>query len=152
MPSRRTFVISAALLPFALAAPVAATAGSPRVRTDDGLAIGGADAVGYFTEGRAVAGSIRFPLMWGGATWLFASAENRARFEADPSAYAPRYGGYCAWAVSQGYTAPADPAAFTIHEGRLYLNYSKGVRQRFQRGIEAHIARANANWPAVLGE
>jgi hypothetical protein len=88
---------------------------------------------------------------WQGAAWRFASAENRERFEADPVAYAPQYGGWCAWAVAEGYTASTVPEAWKIVDGRLYLNYSRGVQRRWERDIPGNIARADANWPGVLG-
>ncbi len=152
MPSRRMFVALTAALPAGLVLPKGARAASPPRNVEHGLAVAGADPVAYFAEGRAVAGSTAHPLIWDGATWLFASGENRAVFEANPLAYAPRYGGYCAWAVSQGYLAPIDPEAFTVHGGALYLNYSKNVRRRFRHKIDRQIARADANWPAVLDE
>ncbi len=150
MPSRRTVLGLAAALPALTWLPKAARAGSPRIFAAHGLAIAGADPVAYFQHGRAVAGSAAHPLLWNGATWLFATPANRTRFEADPRAFAPRYGGYCAWGVGRGYLASIDPEAFTIHGGRLYLNYSKGIRRRFRHDIEANIARADANWPGVL--
>ena len=84
------------------------------------------------------------------ATWRFSSEENRAAFAANPEAYAPQYGGYCAYAVSQGYTASTTPEAWTIVEDKLYLNFSTSVRRRWERDIPGHIAAANANWPDVL--
>ena len=87
-----------------------------------------------------------------GATWSFASAENRATFAADPEKFAPRYGGYCAWAVSQGYTASIDPDAWRIVDGALYLNYSLAVREEWERDIPGHIASADVNWPRLLRE
>ncbi|MEM6357962.1 MAG: YHS domain-containing (seleno)protein [Pseudomonadota bacterium] len=117
---------------------------------DHGLAILGADPVAYFTLGTAVEGNAAFRFSWQQATWQFASARNRDRFAADPTAFAPQYGGYCAYAVSKGYTAAIDPVAWTIHDGKLYLNFNTRTRVRFQRDLEGNIARANANWPAVL--
>lgn len=73
-----------------------------------------------------------------------------ATFEAAPETYAPQYGGYCAYAVSQGYTASTDPKAWTIHDGKLNLNYSKGVRRRWSRDIPGNIVLGDANWPNVL--
>jgi YHS domain len=87
-----------------------------------------------------------------GATWRFASAENRAAFEADPAKYAPQYGGYCAYAVSQGNTAKAEPDAWTIHDGKLYLNYDKNVQARWEKDIPGYVAAADANWPGILGK
>jgi YHS domain-containing protein len=116
-----------------------------------GVAIEGADPVAYFEEGKPVAGSSDFEHEWMGATWRFASAENRDRFAADPEQYAPQYGGYCAWAVSQGYTASTVREAWHIEDGKLYLNYSKGVQGRWQEDIPGHISQADANWPGLKG-
>lgn len=115
-----------------------------------GTAINGYDPIAYFEEGRPVEGSSDFTHDWNGATWRFASAENRDRFAADPAAYAPQYGGYCAWAVSQGYTASTDPDAWRIVDGKLYLNYSKSVQAQWEENIPANIASGDANWPKVL--
>ena len=115
-----------------------------------GTAIDGTDPVAYFTEGRPVEGSSEFTHEWNGAKWRFSSAENRAKFVAEPEKYAPQYGGYCAWAVSQGYTASTDPEAWSIVEGKLYLNYSKGVQMQWEADIPGHIAKADQNWPEVL--
>ena len=87
---------------------------------------------------------------WNGADWRFASAANKAAFDADPEAYAPQYGGYCAWAVSQGYTASIDPQQWRIVDGKLYLNYDESVQTKWLADIPGFIAKADANWPAVL--
>jgi hypothetical protein len=115
-----------------------------------GLALSGYDAVAYFTESRAVEGDARFELVWSGARWHFASAENRERFRAEPRRYAPRFGGYCAWAVRNGYTASGDPNAWSVVQGRLYLNYSQAVRRTWEQDKTGNIARGEANWPGVL--
>ncbi|MGB0694079.1 MAG: YHS domain-containing (seleno)protein [Rhodospirillaceae bacterium] len=116
-----------------------------------GNAIRGYDPVAYFTEGKAVEGSEDLELDWDGATWRFASAENLAAFKADPTKYAPQFGGYCAWAVSQGYTASIDPEAWDIVNGKLYLNYSTGIQKKWQQNRDANIAAGERNWPAALG-
>ena len=95
-------------------------------------------------------GRAEFGYQWQGATWQFASLEHLERFKADPAAFAPAFGGYCAWAVSQGYTASADPRAWRIVDGRLYLNYSLEVQQTWERDVPGNIARGEANWPGVL--
>lgn len=114
------------------------------------VAINGADAVAYFAEGKPVIGSSKFGHRWKGAEWRFKNAANRDAFKGNPEKYAPEFGGYCAWAVSQGYTASIDPEAWTIHEGRLYLNYSKGVRERWAKDVPGNIAKGRRNWPGVL--
>ncbi len=150
MPNRRSVLGLAAALPIFLAARPA-LAREPEVFSEGGVAIGGTDPVAYFTDGGPVLGSAAHGLNWRGAQWLFASAENRALFEADPERYAPAYGGYCAWAMSEGYLAPTIPEAWTIYEERLYLNANLRIRRRWERDIPGHIARADANWPGVLG-
>lgn len=122
----------------------------PAVFEADGVAIRGADPVAYFTQGEYIPGDAAFRYEWSGSIWYFASDEHRALFAANPNAYAPEYGGFCAWAVSQGYTASIDPTAWKIVDGKLYLNYSQGVQTRWSRDIPGNIAKGDANWPGVL--
>lgn len=140
---------SVLLLAFALAGPAFAL--SPVNKTlFGGLAIAGYDPVAYFTDGRAVEGSKEHELEWNGATWRFASAGHRELFVQAPERYAPQYGGYCAWAVSQGYTAGIDPEAWRIENGRLFLNYSSDVQKKWSADIPGNVAKGEANWPKLL--
>ena len=93
----------------------------------DGVAIGGYDAVAYFTDAKAVEGTKQHSFDWYGATWHFVSEANRAAFAKDPEKYAPQYGGYCAFGVSRGYAVKVDPTAWKIVDGKLYLNYNHDV-------------------------
>ena len=117
-----------------------------------GTAIEGYDTVAYFTQGKPVEGSDDYTYDWHGATWQFASQEHLDLFKADPEAYAPQYGGYCAYAVSQGYTASIDPDAWSIVDGKLYLNYSKGVQQTWEADRDAYLQQSEANWPSILAD
>ena len=152
MASRRHFLITsscaALAVPMVMAPP--AFAMKKGVFTSWGVAIRGTDPVAYFTENRPVEGSKEFTAIHDGAEFRFASAENLAKFKANPEKYAPQYGGYCAWAVSQGYTASTIPEAFTIVDGKLYLNYSLGVRAQWEADKEARIIQGDRNWPGVL--
>lgn len=113
------------------------------------LAVSGYDPVAYFSDGRPVEGSSKFESKYKGAVWRFASAEHKAAFDADPEKYAPQYGGYCAWAVSQGYTAKADPESWKIVGGKLYLNYNADAQKLWEENIPAHIAAGDENWPKL---
>ncbi|TQV85142.1 YHS domain-containing protein [Exilibacterium tricleocarpae] len=116
-------------------------------------AIKGTDPVAYFSlqPGQdAVSGSDQFTYEWNGATWKFASAENREKFIANPEQYAPQYGGYCAFAVSHNFTKPTDPDAWRIVDNKLYLNLSKRVQKKWVKDIPGNIAKADSNWPGVL--
>ncbi len=142
-----TAIIAAATM---FAAPIAASAKDAVYQSLFGTAIDGTDPVAYFTEGKPVKGSSDFAHDWNGATFHFASAENRDAFAANPEKYAPQYGGYCAWAVSQGYTASTDPEAWKIVDGKLYLNYNKSVQSTWGQDIPGNIAAGDRNWPKVL--
>jgi len=122
------------------------------VYTSAELALSGHDAVAYFREGKPVKGRAEHETHWAGARWRFASAANRDAFTQSPERYAPQYGGYCAYAVSRNYTASADPAAWRIVGGKLYVNYSKAVQATWAQDIPGNIERADRNWPAVLAK
>ncbi len=115
-------------------------------------AIKGYDTVAYFTENKPIKGSKEFSLEYKGANWLFSSQENLALFKANPEMYAPQYGGYCAYAVSQNNTASIKPELFTIHEGKLYLNYNKSINDKWVKDKVSYIEAADKNWPGLLAE
>lgn len=114
-------------------------------------AINGYDPVAYFTDGKPVEGSAANQVDWNGANWHFATAENAAEFLKDPETYAPVFGGYCAYAASKGYVAPTVPEAWTIHEGKLYLNFSLRAQELWREDIPGNIEKGLANWPGILG-
>ena len=118
----------------------------PAIFATDGGAIRSYDAVAFFIDDKAVLGLGDFRHKWRGATWYFANERNLALFRANPKQYAPQYGGYCAYAMSKGSYAPTDPEAWTIHDGKLYLNFSKAVRRTWAEDIPGNIARADQHW------
>jgi YHS domain-containing protein len=122
----------------------------PVNRTAAGLALKGYDPVAHFTEKKAVPGSERHRHTWNGARWYFASGDNRDSFARNPERFAPRYGGYCAYAVSHGYTADGDPHAWKIVDGVLYLNYSLDVQRLWEGDIPGNISKGNENRPKFL--
>lgn len=116
------------------------------------LAIKGYDTVAYFTDNKAVKGSKQYQLQFSGVNWRFSSAENLALFEASPEKYMPQYGGYCAWAVSNGETANIDPKQFTIVDGLLYLNYNKKINKLWLAERDQRIELGDQYWPKLLAE
>lgn len=115
-------------------------------------AIKGYDSVAYFTENKAVKGLSDFSVEHKGATWLFSSQANLDLFKDSPEKYSPQYGGYCAYAVSQGTTASIKPELFTIHDGKLYLNYNQKINKQWSESKESFIIDADKNWPKLLDE
>jgi hypothetical protein len=120
--------------------------------TENGAAIDGYDPVAYFIKQRPLKGVPDFQVYWKGATWNFSSAENKAAFMMNPDRFAPQYGGYCAYGVSNGYKAPTDPLSWTIVNDRLYLNYNSDVREEWFSEKEARIKKGDANWIEVKEE
>lgn len=143
--------------PTAETAPLEATSSAtetadaaPKIYAKEGLAIGGADPVAYFTQSTFVPGSEAHTHDWQGVTWQFASAENRDLFASTPEDYAPAYGGHCAWAVAAKNTlVPIDPEAWSVVDGKLYLNANKRVQSNWEKDIAGFIAKADVNWPAL---
>lgn len=132
----------------ATAALFAAKAVDP-VRTDsEGLAIKGYDTVAYFEVGEPAEGSSEFEFEWMGAKWRFANADHLAKFKANPERYAPQYGGYCAFAVSRGKTAPISPKAWTVKNDKLYLNHP-WAQGKFKKDLDNNISLADKNWPEI---
>lgn len=113
---------------------------------ENGRAIRGYDAVAYFAVNNAVKGDAKYQYVWNGAKWFFSSEENMNKFKADPEAFAPQYGGYCSYAVSEGYTASGDPEAWKVVDGKLYLNYSPKVKEMWEKEQDDRIQKGNKNW------
>lgn len=149
MLDRRSFIW---LFGAVLAAPMA-LADTPRpintLGSREGIAIRGYDPVAYFRDGGPRPGKSEFSVSHGGATWRFANAEHKALFEADPQRYLPAYGGFCAYGTSRGYLVKIEPEAWSIVDGRLYLNYDLGVRTTWLGDTGKFIARADGNWPRL---
>jgi YHS domain-containing protein len=135
---------------FCLSTLTAAFAIDPVNKTSDGVAIKGYDSVAYFTDRKPVKGSKAFEYVWMGAKWRFSTAGHKDLFIKDPDKYAPKYGGYCAYAVSQGTTADIDPDAWNIVDGRLYLNLSKRIKDKWSKDIPGYIKKADEKWPKIL--
>jgi len=157
--TRRRIIVAAGVAGLAAVGAVAGQAwlggfeelATAPVYAPDGVAIRGTDPVAYFTEGRAVPGTAAHSLEWNGATWHFASADNRAAFAEDPGQYAPQYGGFCAWAVAEkGKLYSTQPDNWAIVDGKLYLNYNDDIEARWQADIPGFIAEGNARWPEIL--
>jgi len=147
MLTRRTLLAGLAATPLI---PAMARAVTPSAYALGGIAIHGYDPVAYFTDAAPVAGDPAISANWMGAQVLFATSANRDRFLADPDTHAPRYGGYCAYAMSKGSIGPTVPEAWTVHKGRLYLNVSLRARELWLQDVPGNIAKADGDWPGIL--
>ncbi|MFK0166582.1 YHS domain-containing (seleno)protein [Rhizobium sp. NPDC090279] len=139
----------AAALAIALTAAGISTAGADEIFSKNGIAINGYDPVAYFTDHKPVKGSQKYTAKYEGATFYFASADHRDMFASDPTLYAPQFGGYCAYGAAEGHKAPTEPQAYTVVDGKLYLNYNDDVLKTWRQDVPGYIAKANANWGTV---
>jgi YHS domain-containing protein len=114
-----------------------------------GVALKGYDPVAYYADGAPTAGDPAFTYQWQGATWQFSTAEHREAFKADPASYAPQFGGYCAFAVSRGTTADADPQQWAIVDGKLYVNNNAFAKKLWDQDRPGNIVAGDANWPLI---
>jgi len=120
------------------------------INSSNGLAIHGYDPVAYFTENKAVEGKQDFTIDFEGNKWAFSSEKNKQEFLTNPVAYIPQFGGYCAYAVSKNAIANTDPFAWSIHNKKLFLNYSIGTRELWLKNKVPNIAAADDYWPTLM--
>lgn len=113
-------------------------------------AIKGYDPVAYFTESEPIKGKKEMTYEWEGANWYFASEKNRDTFKGTPEAYAPQFGGYCAFAVSEGELEEIDPMAWKIVNGKLYLNYDLETKEEWEAEQDERIKMAETHWSSVF--
>jgi YHS domain-containing protein len=138
------------LLSLLLSGPVLAQTKSLLNLDASGIALQGYDPVSFFTDAKPVKGRAEFVTQHDGATYLFATKEHRDAFKREPSKYTPAFGGYCAYGVSRGKLVEVEIEAFQIVDGRLLMQYSKGVRNDFNKDTKGNLAKADSNWPALV--
>jgi len=121
-----------------------------RVVTDhySGFAISGYDPVAYFTNGTPVIGTPQFEAIWNGAAWRFANAGNRVAFLANPTVYAPNFGGYDGEAMARGVATAGNPKFFAIQGTRLFLFRDAASRTAFLTSQDMSLKALSA-WPSV---
>ncbi len=141
-------LISGAALSVALATSSIA-AGVELNASSTGLALQGYDPVAYFTQGEPTKGDYRISSVYNDATYRFSNEEHKAAFEADPEAYLPQYGGYCAFGAAMGFKFDGDPEYWKIVDGELFLNLSKDIQVRWEEDIPGLVERADNNWTNI---
>jgi YHS domain-containing protein len=120
---------------------------APKVNVDsNGVILKGYDAVAYFKQKRAVKGDPKYSSSYGGATYYFASADDKATFDKTPAKYAPQYGGYCAHSMMKRKLADIDPNVFFVHKGKLYVCSSPKAGKAFYSDPDTNIKKADKNW------
>ena len=119
----------------------------PKWNVDEkGVILKGYDAVAYFKEGKAVKGDPKYSSIFQGATYYFASADDKASFDKSPAKYKPQYGGYCANAMTKGKLNDIDPNAFFVYKGKLYVCTGETQLNTFKAKPDANIKKADKKW------
>ena len=112
-------------------------------------AIGGYDPVSYFTDNKAVRGSGFHTATHNSQVYLFSSKKNKKTFEKNPSMYAPKYNGWCAYGVSVGKKFHTDPNVFAIVNNKLYLNLDSSIQKKWNASQKKLIKNADKKWPSI---
>lgn len=115
----------------------------------NGVAIDGYDATAYWTDSAAHAGEDEHVVLWRGTTWQFQTAEDAAQFKASPDSFAPKFGGFCTRAMSFKKILNGDPEVWRIYQGSLYLFALPVGGNKFDKGQDAMIAKAQAYWDTL---
>lgn len=150
---RHTLVLGIALFlasTAAFAAPPVNTLKSGIFGGRSDTAILGYDPVAYFTVGKPVKGRDDLAFEYLGAKWKFSSQAHLDLFKANPQKYAPQYGGYCAYGVSQDNLVSIEPDKFRIIDDKLYLNYDASVQETWLKDPAGYIRQADAKFQALL--
>lgn len=125
--------------------------GKTLVQTDKkGVALGGYDPVTYFADGSPKQGDVKIEATFNGALYHFVSQDNRATFEKDPAKYAPAYGGFCGYAASVGKVRPADPLIWSVVDGQLIVQHTKGAAELWKKDVSGNKAKADKYWPHLV--
>lgn len=120
---------------------------APKVNVDkSGVILKGYDPVAYFKQNHAVKGDPKYSSSYGGATYHFSSADDKAEFDKSPAKYAPQYGGFCANGMTKRELNDIDPNVFLIYKGKLYVCQNQKAGDTFYAHPDANIKKADANW------
>ena len=125
---------------------LSAQTGSSIYKDDKGRALNGYDVVGFFKDNKPVKGADKYSYTYENATWLFSNQENLEAFKANPKAFIPQYGGYCAYGVAKDHKSPTEAEAFKVDNGKLYFNYNLKVKKLWEANQAQFINTADSNW------
>jgi len=147
----KNILILLTLFGVVLFTPLSAEAADDPIYTSwrNNIAVGGYDTVSFF-KGKPQEGRAEFSATHKGAEWHFQTEANRDLFLANPEAFSPAYGGYCAWAVANGKLAKGSPKHWYVEDGNLYLNYNARIRDRWLADKDGFIVKANKRWPEII--
>ena len=116
------------------------------------ITLQGCDPVAFHTVGKAIKGNPAISTEYHGYNYLFSSEANKTMFDEQVERYLPAYGGYCAYGVANNVLFPVEVDTWEIIDGRLVLQYSQDVKQKFGENKDENIRKANDNWSKIEDE
>jgi YHS domain-containing protein len=119
------------------------------VKNGQGVALWGYDVVAYFTGQEPVRGQSQFKSRYESADFYFASAENKAAFDADPAKYVPAYGGFSGYEVLMDELKEPKVKYWSITDGRLVLEDSKQALAAWNSDPHGNLEKADRNWRSL---
>jgi YHS domain-containing protein len=147
-------LIAALLVGNLSAAPVAFAVDEYNVTTGtvlsgEPVALRGTDSVALALGLDVIAGHAKFTHIHDGVAYYFASEETKKAFAANPSAYMPQYGGYCAFGVAIGKKLDANPRFADIVDGKLYVFLNELAFGKYKEDKAGTLATAAKNWSGM---
>ena len=123
---------------------------------ENNVADSGYDPEAYFKQGKALKGDSKISWTHLGVTYHFASESNKNLFKANPSAYEPQYGGWCAFAMGDyGKKVEVNTETFKIVDGKLYLFYNayfNNTLKSWNKNEKQLKEQADQNWNQFLNQ
>ncbi len=115
-----------------------------------GVILNGYDPVAFFADNKPLVGNPQYQTNYEGAIYYFTNQAHLDSFKTNPDKFKPQFGGYCAYAVSLGRTAPIDVNTFSIVEGRLVLQHNQRAVDGWNKDAPGNLKLADQYWPEVV--
>jgi YHS domain-containing protein len=125
---------------------VANSLDKPSLEQQVPLALEGYDVLTYFDLTGAKFGQDSFQAVYQGKRYLFSNEENQQKFANDPQSFLPQFDGHCAQSVAMKKDMPANPAIYTLEQGKLYMFNDEAAKQEWSRDSQQSLLVANNNW------
>lgn len=115
---------------------------------ENGKALRGYDPLSV-NAGIAIMGDENITSTYEDAIYQFKSSENKKLFDKTPEKYAPKYGGYCSIAISEGSLVEANPHSALIQDGALHVFYKdeeEDTQDEWNENPVENKKRAESEW------
>jgi YHS domain-containing protein len=119
------------------------------ILSGEGVALRGKDSVALAMGLGVVDGFGKFTHVHDGVAYYFASQEAKETFAANPSAYMPQYGGFCAFGVAIGKKLDANPRLADIVDGKLYVFLNEFAFSKYKEDVAGTLAKAEKQWRSM---